>query len=68
VIEPLMNLTADPYHPGTDNYPEFMAKNLRRLMQASWPLVIAKHIPMIGEWVALPVYYKFGGVPGARNA
>lgn len=68
MIRPLMILIAGPYHPGTDNYPELMAKNLRRLVQASWPLVKAKHIPMIGKWVALPVYYKLEDILGARNA
>jgi hypothetical protein len=38
-----------------------MAANLARLEQASWPLFQAGHIPMIGEWVALPVLRSAGG-------
>jgi hypothetical protein len=32
-----------------------MAGNLRSLEAAAWPVFEAGHIPMIGEWVALPV-------------
>ena len=32
-----------------------MAANLARLEEAAWPLFRAGHVPMIGEWVALPV-------------
>lgn len=39
-----------------------MAANLRRLEEVSWPLFQAGHVPMIGEWVALPVWRAAGGV------
>lgn len=39
-----------------------MAANLRRLEEVSWSLFQAGHIPMIGEWVALPVWRVAGGV------
>ncbi|MEJ3658639.1 DUF4406 domain-containing protein [Actinomycetes bacterium KLBMP 9759] len=32
-----------------------MAANLARLEEAAWPIFRAGHVPMIGEWVALPV-------------
>ncbi len=32
-----------------------MAANLERLERAAWPLFRAGHLPVIGEWVALPV-------------
>ena len=32
-----------------------MAANLARLEEAAWPIFQAGHVPMIGEWVALPV-------------
>jgi hypothetical protein len=38
-----------------------MAANLRRLEEASWPLFEMGHIPMIGEWVALPIWQAAGG-------
>lgn len=37
-----------------------MAANLDRLEQAAWPLFRAGHLPMIGEWVALPVLASAG--------
>jgi hypothetical protein len=38
-----------------------MAENLRRLEEASWPIFQAGHVPMIGEWVALPIWRVAGG-------
>jgi len=58
---PLMILIAGPYRGGTGDDPEKMAANLRRLEEVSWPLFAAGHIPMIGEWVALPVWRSAGG-------
>ena len=39
-----------------------MAANLARLEQAAWPVFLAGHVPMIGEWVALPVLRSAGVV------
>src|SRR5689334_23647183 len=58
---PMMILIAGPYRGGTGDDPEKMAANLRRLEEVSWPLFAAGHIPMIGEWVALPVWRSAGG-------
>ena len=51
----MLILIAGPYRSGTGDDPEKMERNLRKLEEASWPLFEAGHIPMIGEWVALPV-------------
>jgi hypothetical protein len=53
-------LIAGPYRSGTGDDPELMARNLRRLEEAAWPVFEAGHIPMIGEWVALPVLRSAG--------
>jgi hypothetical protein len=37
-----------------------LAANLRRLEEAAWPIFRAGHLPMIGEWVALPVLRSAG--------
>jgi len=37
-----------------------MARNLARLEEAAWPVFRAGHVPMIGEWVALPVLRSAG--------
>jgi hypothetical protein len=48
-------LIAGPYRSGTDDQPELMEKNLRYLEEVALPLFRAGHIPIIGEWVALPL-------------
>jgi hypothetical protein len=57
----MMILIAGPYRSGTGDDPQKMAENLRRLEQASLPIFRAGHIPMIGEWVALPIWNVAGG-------
>ena len=54
-MTPMLILIAGPYRSGTGDDPERMAANLARLEEAAWPVFRAGHIPMIGEWVALPV-------------
>ena len=58
---PLLILIAGPYRSGTGDDPELLAANLAQLEQAAWPIFQAGHIPMIGEWVALPVLRGAGG-------
>jgi hypothetical protein len=53
--KPQLILIAGPYRSGTNDDPDLMAANLARLEEAAWPIFHAGHIPMIGEWVALPV-------------
>lgn len=61
MTKPMMILIAGPYRSGTGDDPDKMAVNLRRLEAASLPIFRAGHIPMIGEWVALPVWHAGGG-------
>lgn len=56
----MLILIAGPYASGTDGDPTLMALNLKRLEKAAWPIFAAGHIPMIGEWVALPVLESAG--------
>ncbi|MFF2493463.1 DUF4406 domain-containing protein [Agromyces sp. NPDC058064] len=58
--KPMMILIAGPYASGTGGDPELMAQNLQRLEEAAWPIFRAGHVPMIGEWVALPVLSSAG--------
>jgi hypothetical protein len=55
-----MILIAGPYRSGTGDDPDLIATNLARLEEAAWPLFQAGHVPMIGEWVALPVLRSAG--------
>ena len=56
----MLVLIAGPYRSGTGDDPSLMATNLARLEEAAWPLFRAGHLPMIGEWVALPVLASAG--------
>ena len=57
----MMILIAGPYRSGTGDVPELMARNLARLESVSYEVFRAGHVPMIGEWVALPVWRTAGG-------
>jgi len=54
-------LIAGPYRSGTGDDPARMAENLRRLEAAALPLFRMGHLPLIGEWLALPLWREAGG-------
>ena len=54
-LDPLIILIAGPYRSGTNDDPLKMSANLRRLENFALPIYRTGHIPMIGEWVALPI-------------
>jgi hypothetical protein len=58
--KPLIILIAGPYRSGTNDDPHLIAKNLERLESFALPIYQAGHIPMIGEWVALPIMKQAG--------
>ena len=60
VLKPLMILIAGPYRSGSDDVPERMEANLRALESVALPLYRAGHIPLIGEWIALPLLREAG--------
>jgi hypothetical protein len=60
MTSPLLILIAGPYRSGTGDDPVLMAANLARLEEAAWPVFRSGHVPMIGEWVALPVLRSAG--------
>ena len=57
---PLIVLVAGPYRSGTNDDPALIARNLDRLEQAALGVYEAGHVPLIGEWVALPVAKQAG--------
>ncbi|PJJ70813.1 hypothetical protein CLV46_0341 [Diaminobutyricimonas aerilata] len=59
-MKPLLILIAGPYRSGTGDDPDLLDRNLRRLEEAAWPIFRSGHVPMIGEWVALPVLSSAG--------
>jgi hypothetical protein len=61
MINSMFILIAGPYRSGTNDDPRLLEANLAKLEEAAWPLFRAGHLPMIGEWVALPVLRGAGG-------
>ncbi|MEU3509415.1 DUF4406 domain-containing protein [Streptomyces longwoodensis] len=61
--EPMLVLIAGPHRSGTGGDPDAMAANLARLEAAAWPVFAAGHLPVIGEWPALPVPRSAGAGP-----
>jgi len=61
----MLILIAGPYRSGTNDDPVLMRENLRRLEAVALPLFRKGHVPMIGEWVALPLLEQAGSArPG----
>lgn len=61
----MLILIAGPYRSGTNDDPRLMNENLQRLEAAALPLFRLGHIPVIGEWVALPLLKQAGSTrPG----
>jgi hypothetical protein len=61
----MMILIAGPYRSGTNDDPELIKKNLDKLEAVVLPVFRLGHIPMIGEWVALPLLHLSGSTrPG----
>jgi len=53
--EPLMILIAGPYRSGTDDDPVKLAANVRAMESYALPIYRAGHLPVLGEWFALPL-------------
>src|SRR5260221_3418162 len=49
-----------PYRGGTNDDPQLMKQNLRNLESVALPIFRLGHVPMIGEWVALPLVREAG--------
>ncbi|RYZ48692.1 MAG: DUF4406 domain-containing protein [Sphingobacteriales bacterium] len=61
----MLILIAGPYRSGTNDNPELMRQNLDHLESVALPLFRLGHVPMIGEWVALPLLTLAGSkAPG----
>ncbi len=60
MTQPMMILIAGPYRSGTNDDPHLIAQNLDRLESFASQVYDIGHIPMIGEWVALPLMKQAG--------
>lgn len=50
-----MILIAGPYRSGTGDDPELIRKNVELMESYALPIFRAGHIPVLGEWLALPL-------------
>ncbi len=51
----MLILIAGPYRSGTNDDPQRIQKNLDNLEAMAVPIFQKGHVPLIGEWVALPI-------------
>ena len=60
LAKPMMILIAGPYRSGTGDDPEKMAANVRLMESYALPIFRLGHIPILGEWFALPLVHLAG--------
>jgi hypothetical protein len=58
---PLMILVAGPYRSGTNDDPRLIAENVRAMTDMALRLFRSGHLPVLGEWYALPLIEHAGG-------
>ena len=56
----MLILIAGPYRSGTNDDLVLIEKNVREMESYALPIFRSGHIPMLGEWLALPLV-KLGG-------
>ena len=56
----MLILIAGPYRSGTNDDPKLIQQNMDNLEAMALPLFRKGHVPMIGEWVALPIMRQAG--------
>ena len=56
----MMILIAGPYRSGTSDDPEKMTANVRDMESYALPIFRLGHIPVLGEWFALPLLHMAG--------
>jgi len=55
-----MILIAGPYRSGTNDDPDLIKKNVQQMEAHALPIFRAGHIPILGEWLTLPLV-ELGG-------
>lgn len=58
--KPLFILVAGPYRSGTNDQPELIAANVEHMSQVALKLYEMGHLPVLGEWFALPLIETAG--------
>ena len=55
-----MILVAGPYRSGTNDIPELIEKNIQAMNDMAWEVYKLGHLPVLGEWFALPLIETAG--------
>ena len=55
-----MILVAGPYRSGTNDNPELIAANVQQMTDAALRIYKKGHLPVMGEWFALPLIEAAG--------
>lgn len=58
----MMILIAGPYRSGTNDDPNRIAENVHVMESFAIPLFKMGHIPVLGEWIALPLVKLAGSI------
>jgi len=56
----MMILVAGPYRSGTNDDPKLIAANVKAMTDAALELYEMGHLPVLGEWFALPLIEAAG--------
>jgi hypothetical protein len=56
----LMILVAGPYRSGTNDDPQLIAANVKAMTDAALEIYRIGHLPVMGEWFALPLIEAAG--------
>lgn len=56
-----MILVAGPYRSGTNDQPELIQKNVEFMSETALQIYALGHLPVLGEWFALPLIETAGG-------
>ena len=59
----MMILVAGPYRSGTNDDPVLIQRNIEIMESYALPIFRAGHIPLLGEWLALPLV----NLAGSKN-
>ena len=60
MTQPLLILIAGPYRSGTHDDPVLIAANVRAMTDMALRVFRAGHLPVMGEWLALPLIEHAG--------
>jgi nudix-type nucleoside diphosphatase (YffH/AdpP family) len=61
---PLLVFIAGPYRSGTGDRDDAIAANVRAMQDAAVQVAALGHVPLLGEWVTLPLIEAAGGQRG----